>query len=215
MSTFTTTPTPLANINSSRTLKPSFFGMVRGELSKLRLQRATWILLILLILIIIIPFLVSLNASSIQNSLTKDPAGFLPGWLDINLALFRAMSGFLLIILTARLIGQEYSQGTIRILLARGVGRVHLLLAKLLAALIWGIFFLIIDLALNVVLNIGLIEFQTGSLDALNTLNATFWQNAGLYVLTLLINMAATILLTGMLSVLGRSLAFGLSTSLI
>ena len=47
--------------------------------------------------------------------------------------MLKVFGGALLIVVTARLIGMEYSGGTIRVLLSRGVGRLQLSLGKLTA----------------------------------------------------------------------------------
>jgi ABC-2 type transport system permease protein len=213
MSTTITTTTSTEQGNRFHSVKPSFFGLVNGELFKIRRQWATWIMLIILIGLITLPFLVEFTLGG-ANLQARIDAGFLTGWVMDNLALFRAFSGFLLLILTARAIGQEYSQGTIRLLLARGVGRMQLLLAKLTAIAVWSIIFLVIDIALNFLYNLALLGIKVGNFNALNTLPADFWHNMGIYVLTILLNMLVTILLAAALSVIGRSLAFGMTASI-
>src|SRR2546429_1109115 len=74
-----------------------------------------------------------------------------------GLAILRAFGGIFLIILTARVIGLEYQLGTIRILLARGVGRLQLLLVKLLTIVLVALLILVVGLLLNVALMYGLV----------------------------------------------------------
>ncbi|HEX6122126.1 MAG TPA: ABC transporter permease, partial [Ktedonobacterales bacterium] len=135
--------------------------------------------------------------------------------LGTNLTILRVFSGALLIIVTARLIGMEYSGGTIRILLGRGVGRLQLLGAKLLAAFIVGFIVLVAGLALNVVLTLIMLAAITGNLDALHALNAGFWQDTLIYLGTVAIGLAVPILMAATLAVIGRSLAFGVSAGII
>jgi ABC-2 type transport system permease protein len=66
-----------------------------------------------------------------------------------NLLVLRVFIGFFLIILTANVIGREYQLGTVRILLARGIGRVQLLLAKVSAVVIVALFTLLIALLIQ------------------------------------------------------------------
>jgi len=211
--TITTMETETGHVSSFHNAKPRFFGLVGGELFKIRRQWATWIMLVLLVGLITLPFLIefTLGGDSLQTRINN---GFLTSWVIDNLGLFRAFSGFMLLILTARAVGQEYSQGTIRLLLARGVGRMQLLLAKLTAVAVWAIIFLAIDIALNFLYNLALLGIKVGNLNALNTLPADFWHNMGLYVLTIGLNMLVTILLAAALSVIGRSLAFGMTASI-
>lgn len=195
--------------------KPSFVGLVGGELFKIRRQSSTWITLIVLICLTFVPYLVALSLDRVANSLNLSPDSFLGAWLGENMFLLRAASGFILIIMTARLIGQEYNLGTIRILLARGVGRVQLLLAKLTAMAIWAIFILLISLILNVLLTGALVLIKTSSLNAFNSITSTTWHDLAIYVGTVAISMGVSILLASALSVLGRSMAFGMSLSLV
>jgi ABC-type transport system involved in multi-copper enzyme maturation permease subunit len=195
--------------------KPSFFGLVRGEIFKINRQWATWIMLVFLVGIIALPYLLSLTVSSLKDTLNADALGYLTTRTANYLGLFRAFSGIILVIMTATVIGREYSLGTIRIVLARGVGRMQLLLAKLTAVLVWAFFLLIIGLALNALLTTLLVTISTGNLNAFNALTSTYWHDNWIYVLTICFNMVVTILMAAALSVLGRSLAFGLSAALV
>jgi ABC-2 type transport system permease protein len=215
MSTIITNPAITENDTRLHTAKPSFIGLVGGELFKLRKQWSTWIMLIVLVGLNCLPFLIALTLKRVTDSLAADPAHFLGNWIGNNLAIFRVISGLILIIMTARLISQEYNLGTIRILLARGVGRVQLLLAKLTALAIWAIIILLIGLALHTLLIIALVQIETGNINALNKLDSTLWHDVGIHIATIALNMGITILMAAAISALGRSLAFGLSLSLV
>jgi ABC-2 type transport system permease protein len=195
--------------------KPSFVGLVGGELFKIRHQLSSWIMLIVLVCLTFAPYLVALGLDGVANDLNQSPDNFLGTWLGENMLVLRAASGFILIIMTARLIGQEYNLGTIRILLARGVGRVQLLLAKLAAMAIWAIFIILISLVLNLLLTGALVLIKTGSLHAFSGMTSTTWHDLAIYVGTVAISMGASILMASTLSVLGRSMAFGMSLSLV
>lgn len=209
----TTTSTTVETGQHLHAAKPSFFGLVGGELFKIRHQWATWIMLFVLIGIMFLPYLVGLFVPNIPTTLADRPLAFLTRWAGVNLGLFRAISGIMLLILTARVIGLEYNLGTIRILLGRGVGRVQLLLAKLTAVAVCALIALIIGLALNVLLHIGMVGIRAGNLTAFNSLDSTYWHNVGVYILTILLNMGVTILVAAGFTVLGRSLAFGMTFS--
>ncbi len=94
-----------------------------------------------------------------------------------GLAILRAFGGIFLIILTARVIGLEYQLGTIRILLARGVGRLQLLLVKLLTIVLVALLILVVGVLLNVALMYGLVLILAGNVNAFNALTSTFWNN--------------------------------------
>lgn len=209
--------------------KPGFFRLIGGELFKIHRQISTWIMLILLAILILGPFVIALLIPGTKNALKGNPSNFLSTWIYLNLLLVRAATGFMLIIMTARVIGQEYNLGTIRILLARGVGRVQLLMAKLAALIVWAVILLLVSLALGALFTAALVLIKTGSLDAFTKLDITpvvfspdqplpqhlFWQDVSIHIGTLGISMLASILLAAAFSVLGRSLAFGLTLSLL
>jgi ABC-type transport system involved in multi-copper enzyme maturation permease subunit len=196
--------------------RPTFIGITRGELFKIRKQRSTWVMGLLLAGIICLPYLVGIaSPMRLKELLETAPLQTLYRELGTNLTVLRVFSGALLIIITARLVGMEYSSGTIRILLGRGVGRLQLLGAKLLAAFIVGFIVLVAGLALNVVLSLIMLAAIKGNLDALHALNADFWQDALTYIGTVAIGLALPILMAATLAVIGRSLAFGVSAGII
>lgn len=194
---------------------PSFFGLVRGEFFKVLRQWTTWILLVLLLGVIILPYIIEFTAPNVKTNIQTDPLHFFYDILSIGLAILRVFSGIYLLIIAARMVGLEYQLGTIRVLLSRGVGRLQLLFAKLLTVSIIALILLVIGLALNYLLTLILVAGVTGNLNAYSALNSQFWLDARTYVLTILLNMAVTILLAFAASVVGRSLSFGLSAALV
>lgn len=204
---------------SPRTVRPSFFGLVRSEIFKTVRQWTPWIALVLMMGIILFPFLIFFNVKGAENSLSallSSPDNpYFYERAPIGLALLRAFGGIVMLIVTARIIGQEYSLGTIRIVLARGVGRVQFLMAKLTAALILALGLLVIGL-LEVLLIVAVqIQIVTGSLNALINLPPNVWHDLGIYILSIGISLVVTILMATAVSVLFRSLSGGLSGSLV
>lgn len=192
----------------------SFAGVVYGELLKVSRQWTIWVMLWLLAGAVCLPYLVGLARADLKTQLATQPLQSL--YLDMAAAFFvlRVFSGLLLIVLTARLIGMEYTSGAIRVLLARGVGRTQLLAAKLLAAGGVALAILASGIALNALL-IGLIVgAETGSLRAFTALNAAFWQDSAVYAGTVAISMGLSILMAAAVTVVTRSLAAGLSAAL-
>jgi len=193
--------------------KPRFFGLVSGEFFKVGRMWSTWITLVLLLGVICLPYLVSLT-TNIPDRIHADALSFYYDEMQVNLSVLRVFIGFFLIILTASVFGREYQLGTIRILLARGVGRLQLLLAKLLTVVLIALSVLIIGLSLNVLLMVSLVSIKTGNLNSLQALTPDFWHNTSLYLLTVLISMGTTILMAMAMTALGRSLTFGLSAAM-
>lgn len=214
MSTVATTSEVVSKASRLHTSKPSFFGLVRGELFKINRQLTTWIMLILFIGAIFLPYLIMFIENDIKTVVTAPGNEYIYSRVSAGLALVRVFGGFVAVILTARVIGQEYQLGTIRIVLARGVGRVQLLLAKLTAIGVWVIYLMVIGLALNALLAIVQVQLVTGNLDVLTGLSSTVWHDLGVFALTILVSLVATILMTTAITVLFRSFAGGLSASI-
>jgi ABC-2 type transport system permease protein len=210
----TTTAVSAAEDKRLREAKPSFFGLVRGEFFKVMRQWATWILLIILVGVIVLPYLVETARPRLLDELTTAPLTFFYDQLSVGLSVVRVFTGFFLLIITARLIGQEYQLGTIRVLLGRGVGRLQLLFAKLLTMAIIGVILLIIGIALAFLLTMILVAGASGSLNAFSHLTSQFWSDAGVFVLYILLNMGVSILLAATAAVLGRASVFGISAAL-
>jgi ABC-type transport system involved in multi-copper enzyme maturation permease subunit len=191
-------------------------GIVRGELFKVSRQRATWLMAAILVAIMIFPYFIvsTLRSQFLATQAQQAPLQFMYAMMGNNLLVLRVFAGPFLIIVTARLIGMEYSGGTIRVLLARGVGRLQLITAKLLTAGLIGLAVLLFGLALDAVLTPIAVHAITGSTDAFQALNANFWADTRLYIGTVAISMAVTILMAAAVTVIGRSLAIGLSVGI-
>ncbi len=213
MSMLASSPAIVETDTSVRASRPSFFGLVRGELFKISRQWTTWIMLVLFIGVLALPYVVMFVETNIKEIITAPGGGYFYSRVAAGLALIRIFGGFFLLILTARTIGQEYQLGTIRILLARGVGRVQLLLAKLTAIVCWTCILMLVGLLVNGLLALAQVQFVTGNLDVVTGLSSSVWHDLGIYVLTILVSMASTILMATAITVLVRSLAGGLSAS--
>ncbi len=194
MSTAVITPTPAERIQL-HSAKPRFFGTVRGEFFKIGRQWTNWIMLVLLLGAIVLPFIIEMTAPNVKTNIQTNPLHFFYNVLSIGLSILRVFTGIFLLILTARVVGLEYQLGTIRVLLSRGVGRLQLLFAKLLAVVVIALLLLVFGLLLNYLLAVILVYGVTGNLNAFSALNSAFWSDARTYVLTILINMGVTILI--------------------
>lgn len=210
----TTTTVSAAEYQRLREAKPSFFGLVRGEFFKIMRQWTTWILLILLVGVMVLPYVIEPVRPRLGADITSAPLVFFYDQLATGLSIVRVFTGFFLLVMTARLIGQEYQLGTIRVLLSRGVGRLQLLFAQLLTMAIIGVILLIIGIALNFLLTMALVAGEAGNLNAFSHLTSQFWSDAGIYTLYVLLNMGVSILLAAAAAVIGRASVFGISAAL-
>ncbi len=193
---------------------PSFFGLVRGEFLKVMRQWSTWILLILLVGATVLPYIVETVRPRFQENIVNNPLTVYYDQMSIGLSVLRVFTGFFLLIVTARMVGQEYQLGTIRVLLSRGVGRLQLLFAKLTTMAIIAIILLIVGILFNLLLTIMLVAGVAGNLNSLSSLTSQFWSDSGIYVLSILLNMGVSILLATTAAVIGRASVFGISAAL-
>jgi ABC-type transport system involved in multi-copper enzyme maturation permease subunit len=172
-------------------------------------------MLVLLAGIMALPMLLDLARPRLADELAADPLTALYQTMGSDLLVFRVFSGAVLIVITARLIGMEYSGGTIRVLLSRGVGRLQLLFAKLLTVALIGLALLVAGLLFDALLAVIVLQLISGNLTALNALNGSFWQDTWLTIQTVMVSMSDAILLATAVTVLTRSLAAGLSVALV
>lgn len=212
--TMTTTAVSAAEYQRLREARPSFIGLVRGEFFKVMRQWTTWILLVMVVGVTALPYIIETVRPKLQADITSAPLTFFYDQLGIGLSVLRVFTGFFLLIVTARLVGQEYQLGTIRVLLGRGVGRLQLLFAKLTTMAIIGVILLVVGVALNYLLTLLLVVGVSGNLNAYSALTSQFWSDVGLFILYILVNMGVSILLATTGAVLGRASAFGLSAAL-
>jgi ABC-type transport system involved in multi-copper enzyme maturation permease subunit len=186
---------------------------MRGEF--LKITRLFWFLFAILLVGFLLALLLQGSVPGLNVSMQHTPLHFLYDAMENCLTIFRILSGFFLLILTSYSIGREYQYGTIRILLARGVGRVQLLLAKMALIVLIGLLLLVLFALISAIFTCLLLLTRAGNLNALQALTSDFWLNTGRDLLAVMISMGATILLATAMNTLGRSLTFGLSASLV
>jgi ABC-2 type transport system permease protein len=206
---------PLVTVRTRRRApRPSFTGSVGSELLKLSRQGMLWAMLGLAVLFFAVVSGALVQAPGLREQLDATPAAFLYTLYDVFLGIFDTGSGIVLLIVTARLVGMEYSGGTIRVLLARGAGRLRLLLAKLTALAFMGLLLLAGYLALVSAVVYGTVVGWDGSFARIARLPAVAWRDLALDVAVALASMGVSILLGTAAAVLGRSLAFGIGAAL-
>lgn len=211
MSAASITTTPAAARPEIRT---SLLGLLRGELRKIIHLRITWVMAAVITVLVIGGQLLLIsgpnNASVMRNTPLQSYYNVLAG----DVAIVRIFSGVFIIILAAHVVGLEYQHGTIRVLLARGVGRLHLLGAKVAAVALVGLILLAVESLIELAFAWGLSLALANGGQPWRVLGAAFWGNLRIYLLYVVLNLVVTLLLAVAASVVGRSLAFGLAVGL-
>lgn len=192
----------------------SFSGLLRGELRKLRGLRTFWVITSVMTLMVMFGQVLLATGPNVAKQLQDTPLDAYAQMVTGDFAIVRILSGILALILAAHVIGLEYQQGTIRILLGRGVGRLQLLGAKALALALVVVAFMVVELLIELTSAVGISVTAGGVSQTWRVLTGEFWTDVGIFLLYLLINAGATLLLGIGASVVGRSLAFGLAVGL-
>lgn len=194
--------------------RPSFFGTVRGEAIKVSRQLSFWLMLAGGFVLLGITVIGINTTQSLPDLAKSDPSLFARSMLDIYGTIFQIGSGIVLLIVGSRLIAMEYSAGTVRIAYARGVGRLHLLLAKMVLLAIVAVSLLVGYLLVVGAIVAALYATWTGGLAGLDTLNAGLRQDFGYWLVVQGISSGVVILLAAAAAGLGRALAFAMAASL-
>jgi ABC-2 type transport system permease protein len=194
----------------------SFPGMVRGELMKITWLRSTWIMLVVVISGTALLPLFNILAHNVHELLLLHPVQYAYNYeFSQNLLMYRALSGFFALLVAAFAVGLDYQQGTLRVILGRGAGRMRFLCSKIVALFLFAILVQLGGLVLNGMLLMAVVEVSTGNLAAVGVMISHCAGTFALYFLYLLFNMWVSILLATAVTVLGRSLTFGLSVALL
>jgi ABC-type transport system involved in multi-copper enzyme maturation permease subunit len=201
-----------ANTPRAGRRRPSFFGAFRGEVLKLSRQRSLWALLIGGTLLLLFVSLAIFGNDSLKQQYQASPEHFFINTLGVLGTLFDFGAGIVLLISSSRLFGMEYSAGTIRVLLARGLGRIELYFAKLAALLLLGIvLFTGFSVIAAGMLEVAIHSWTGGGLGPLDSVDQQY-----LNVILILagLSVGITILLGSAAAIVGRSLAFGVGVAM-
>ena len=195
-------------------MTPSYLGAVKGEVLKLSRQRALWLMIGLGVLLFAFVGAAIFTADGVRQTESRSPAVFFYNALDIMANLFGTGAGIVLLITSSRLFGMEYSSGTIRILLARGTGRLQLYAAKLTALLLLGVLLLVGFTAVASILIYLVVSAWQGNGSALTSLPGEAWRDFQLTLLVGLVSVVVTSLLGSAAAIAGRSLSFGIAVAM-
>jgi len=194
--------------------RPSFFGAVRAEAIKVSRQLSFWLMLVAGFVLVGITVAAFSTIGNLPDTARTDPSGFARQMFDVYGTIFQIGSGIVLLIVGSRLIAMEYSSGTVRIAYARGIGRLQLLLAKMVLLAIIGVGLLVGWLLVVGSIVAALYANWTGGLAGLDKLDTGLQQDFGYWLLAQGISMGVVILLAAAMAGLGRSLAFAMAASL-
>jgi hypothetical protein len=195
-------------------LRPSLPGAFRGEVLKVSRQLSVWLMILAGFGVLAIIVLASSTAGPFKGDLQHNPSAFMNDAVQIYGTVFQIGSGVVLLIVSARLIGMEYSSGTIRVLYARGIGRLQLLIVKMSALVVFGLLLLAGYLALVTLIILGFAQVWGGGPGALSQVSATEWTNVERAIGFYAANVVVLVLVAAAAAGLGRSLSFALPAAL-
>lgn len=216
MSTTTTeSMRPVAHVTTAPAHGLRFGGAVGAEIQKIVRMRASWVLLAIGVLGFVgVMLVVTTSGTEVANSMRHAPKGGFAYLQNVLFVVFAIGSGIFLLLTSGRLVGMEYSQGTLRILLARGTGRVSLLVAKLIALMSVGAV-LLAGCTVASVVWIGIAtEHWTGSLSAFSTAGSGAARDLAVGLLLALLSMFCAVVIGSFMATLGRSVAFGVGAAM-
>jgi ABC-type transport system involved in multi-copper enzyme maturation permease subunit len=192
---------------------PSFGGAVRSELLKIRRQAMTWMLVGFMVVVTAIAVGSFAASEEARRLLASSPKGLYFNYLSAMDAAFNTISGISLLLLASRLVSMEYGSGTIRVVLARGTGRLQLLAAQYVALAIAGLLLLLAFAAVSAGALYVIVLAWHGSFAPITSLPAVAWTDTWINVLVSLTSMAVCILLGGAAAAVGRSVAFAVGVA--
>jgi ABC-2 type transport system permease protein len=215
MSTTTETMRPPAHVFTETAHGLRFGGTVRAEIQKIVRLRSTQVLLCIGVLGFVGVMLLLTLGTTLSKTMVHAPLQGVGIFQDVLYLLFTVGAGIFLLLTSAVLVGMEYSQGTLRILLARGTGRLSLLGAKLLALLGVGVA-LLAGFTVASLVWIGLVTVHwTGSLSALTGTGSEAAKHLGLGLLLGLLSVFCAVVIGSTMATLGRSIAFGVGAAMV
>lgn len=194
--------------------RPSTAGIFRGEVLKVSRQLSVWLMLAGAFLLLGVIVLASSTAPSFRTDLDRDPSIYVNDLVEIYGTVFQIGSGIFLLIVSVRLLSMEYSSGTVRILYARGAGRVQLLVTKIAALLALGLLVLAGYLVVVFLIVDATLLAWKGSLAPLGHVSTQEWQNVARALAFYVANLGVLVLVAAAAAGLGRSLSFALPAAL-
>jgi ABC-type transport system involved in multi-copper enzyme maturation permease subunit len=181
---------------------------------KLSRQLSFWLSLGCAAVLLGVVVLAISGGENLKRNLLADPTAWAYNQVEAFGTVFQIGSGILLLIFGARLLGMEYSSGTIRVLYARGTGRLQLLLAKLVTLAVVGVALLAGYLVIVGTILALMVVALSGSLDPIHHVSSAFWSDLGRWAMVQGISMGMAILIVAAAAGIGRSLSFAIAAAL-
>lgn len=169
--------------------------LIRGELRKISRDRGSQWLTALAVFLVVLAGVGSAGDTGITQLADQRPQEFLLRVADILRTAVTTGLGVLVLVSSSRLVAMEYQRGTIRVLLARGVGRVQLLMAKAAALFIAGVAVLALLAALGIVMACVVTLKQTGGMHPLTVLDTAGWRPLGVDAVVALLSLVVCVVL--------------------
>jgi ABC-type transport system involved in multi-copper enzyme maturation permease subunit len=174
----------------------------------------TCLLLVGYLLIVLVQYGVYFSdTSNSRSALYQAQALTFPGALSVGAGVISYLGVLLFVVLAGALIGSEYSYSTLRLSLARGVGRGRLLAAQIVALAILAL--LLAALALILSALVGLLGLAFGLPQAAGALSAELLGEIVIYWLALAFNVFAYALISVWIGTLSRSVAGAIAGPLV
>jgi len=186
--------------------------LIRGELRKISGDRGSQWLTGLAVFVVVLAGVGSAGAAGMAQLANLHPQDFVLQLTDVLRTAVTTGLGVVVLVGSSRLVAMEYQEGTIRVLLARGVGRVQLLFAKVAALLIAGSLVLATLLALSFVMASIVIVTQSGGMHPLTVLDGAAWRTLAVDPLVAVISLVVCVLL-GVAAGATRSMAVAVAAA--
>lgn len=186
--------------------------LIRGELRKISRDRGAQWLTGLAIFLVVLASVGAAGAAGMTQLVNQRPQDFVLRLADILRTAITTGLGVLVLVGSSRLVAMEYQRGTIRVLLARGVGRVQLLFAKVAALLIAGALVLASLFILSIALACVVILKQSGGMHPMNVLDGGAWRALAIDPLVAVISLVVCVLL-GVAAGATRSMAVAVAAA--
>jgi len=170
--------------------------LVRGELRKVLLQGANWAVPVTAVGV---GFVAGSAAGEVATGLGPFQVA-----IDTYRAFAAAAVGVVVLAVSARLSAVEYQEGTIRVVLARGVGRLRLLLAKAIAVVV---------VALPVLALVAIAGLVVVPVRLQGQAAPVVWGDVQVAALTVTLSAAACCLLGVAAGAAGRSMTFAMAVA--
>lgn len=199
--------------------QPSFRDLVRMELRKLRYRPMTFVIFGIMAALLSGLMAIGYIATRVSErppgvSLEDDIQSFLfPGVFQDGFSIIGGIGAILLVVISAAIIGSEYSWGTIRVLVGSGVPRARLIASKLVTVALVTIALTLVGFIAFTVTSVGIAIFGGHTVDMSWLNGSTAIDLLLMFVRTIFILFVSAVL-AFTVTVFSRSLAAGIAVGI-